>query len=95
VVIEVEVRVVDPDRTPLSERHEAELLAEPRHEVEARLDVVAKLFVARRRPVEDDHRGDVHVGAAALHVEEGRVESGESVRAQGFIFAHHLKFGSG
>ena len=47
VVIEVEVRVVDPDRAALAEGDEAELLAEARDEVQARLDVVAELFVAR------------------------------------------------
>ena len=36
VVVEVEVRVVDPDRAALVERHEAQLLAEARDEVEPR-----------------------------------------------------------
>ncbi len=83
VVVEVEVGVVDPDRAALAEGDEAELLAEARDEVQARLDVVAELFVGRRRAVEDDHRGDVHVGAASLHVEECGVESGQAIRAHG------------
>ena len=87
VVVEVQVGVVDPDRAPLAERDEAKLLAEPRDEVEARLDVVAELVVGRRRAVEDDRRGDVHVGTAALHVEECGVEAGEAIRAHGLIFA--------
>ena len=76
VVVEVQVRVVDPDRAALAERHAAQLLAEARHQVEARGDVVAEFLVRGRRPFEDDRRGDVHVGAVPLHVEEGRIESG-------------------
>ena len=79
VVIEVQVGVVDPDRAPLAERDEAELLAKARDEVEARLDVVAELVVGRRRAVEDDRRGDVHVGAAALHMEECGIEAGQAI----------------
>ena len=70
VVVEVEVGVVDPDRAALAEGDEAQLLAEAGDEVQARLDVVAELLVARRRALEDDRRGDVHVGAASLQVEE-------------------------
>jgi hypothetical protein len=33
----------------------------------------------RRRAVEDDRRGHVHVGAATLHVEEGGIESGQAI----------------
>ena len=50
VVVEVEVGVVDPDRAALVEGHEAQLLAEARHQVQARGDVVAELLVAGRRP---------------------------------------------
>ena len=78
VVVEVEVRVVDPDRPALVEGDEAQLLAEARHQVQARADVVAELGVGRRRALEDAGRGDVHVGAGALHVEEGGIESGQS-----------------
>ena len=70
VVVEVEVGVVDPDRPALVEGDEAQLLAEARHQVQARLDVVAELVVGGRRALEDDRRGDVHVGAGPLHVEE-------------------------
>ena len=45
VVIEVQVRVVDQDRPALAERHVAQLLAEARHEVQARGDVVAEFLV--------------------------------------------------
>ena len=43
VVVEVEVRVVDPDRPALVEGDEAQLLAEARHQVQSRGDVVAEL----------------------------------------------------
>ena len=88
VVVEVEVRVVDPDRPALAEGDEAQLLAEARHQVQARGDVVAELVVGGRRALEDDRRGDVHVGAGALHVEEGRIEPGQPVGAHAAIFAH-------
>ena len=92
VVVEVEVGVVDPDRAALAEGDEAELLAEAGDEVQARLDVVAELFVGRRRAVEEDHRGDVHVGAASLHMEECGVESGQAICAHGLIFAHAIRY---
>ena len=88
VVVEVEVGVVDPDRPALVEGHEAQLLAEARDEVQARVDVVAELLVGRRRALEDDRRGDVHVGAASLHVEERGVEAGQPILTHSLIFAH-------
>ena len=84
VVVEVEEGVVDPDRPALVEGDAAQLLAEAGDEVQARLDVVAEFLVRGRRAVEDDRRGDVHVGAASLQVEEGGVESGESVPVHWF-----------
>jgi len=66
VVVEVEERVVDPDRATLVEGDEAELLAEAGDQVQARLDLVAELFMRGRRALEDDRRGDVHVGAGAF-----------------------------
>ncbi len=83
VVVEVEVGVVDPDRAALVEGDEAQLLAEARDEVQARGDVVAELRVARRRPLEDDRRGDVHVGAGSLHVEERGVEPSQPIFTHG------------
>ena len=91
VVVEVEVGVVDPDRAPLVEGDEAQLLAEARDQVQARGDVVAELVVGGRRALEDAGRGDVHVGAGALHVQEGSIESGQSFGAHGFIFAHSVQ----
>ena len=87
VVLEVEVRVVDPDRPALVERHGAQLLAEARHQVQARGDVVAELLVGGRRALEDDRAGDVHVRARPLHVQEGRVQPGQPVSSHSVIFA--------
>jgi hypothetical protein len=70
VVLEVEVRVVNPNRPALAEGNEAELLAEAWHQVQPRGDVVAELTDARCRPLEDAGRGDVHMGAGALHVQK-------------------------
>ena len=50
MVGEVQVRVVDPDGPALPEGHEAQLLAEAGHEVQARLDVVAELEVGGAGP---------------------------------------------
>ena len=43
VVLEVQVRVIDPDRAALAERDEAQLLAKAGDQVKARGDVVAEL----------------------------------------------------
>ena len=83
VVVEVEVGVVDPDRAALLEGHLAQLLAEAGDEVQARLDVVAELAVGGSGALEDDRRGDVHVGPRPLHVEERGVESGQSILTHG------------
>jgi hypothetical protein len=81
VVAEVEVRVVDPDRPSLPVRHEGELLAEARNEVQARVEVLEELLVARRGAFEDRRRGHVHVSAVALEMQERGVESAQSVDA--------------
>ena len=79
VVARVEVRVVDPHRAPLAERHVRELLAVARHEMQARLDRVDELLVAGRLSLEDQHRRHVHVRAAALEVQEAGIEGGQAV----------------
>src|SRR5205823_2631794 len=53
VVLEVEVRVVDPERAARLERGERELLAVARHQVEPRLEVLEELLEAGRRRLED------------------------------------------
>lgn len=70
VVGEIEVRVVDPDRPPLTEGHEPELLAEAGNAVQPGFDVVAKLEVGRGGPLEQRGRGDVHVRPIPLQMEE-------------------------
>ncbi len=87
VVIEVEEGVVDPDRPALLEGDEAQLLAEARDEVQPRLDLVAELFMGRRAALEEDRRGDMHVRPGPLHMEEGSVESGQSIAIHRFILA--------
>jgi hypothetical protein len=79
VVGEVEVGVVDPDRAPLAEGYEPELLPEPGHQVKARGDVVAELEVGGRGPLEQGGRGDVHVRIAPLQVEERGVQTAQSL----------------
>ena len=83
VVARVEVRVVDPDGTALAERDVRELLAIARHEVHPRLDRLDQLVVGGRVAVEDEDRRDVHVCAAALEVQESRVE-----RCQAIVVGH-------
>jgi hypothetical protein len=75
VVVEVEVGVVLPRGAGEAEGDETQLLAKARDEVQPRGDVIAKLLVARLRPLEDRGAGDVHVRAAALEVQERVVES--------------------
>ena len=82
VVAQVQVRVVDPARPALAERHEGELLAVARDEVEPALDPRDELVVGGRVAVEEHHRGDVHVGGVVLEVQERRVERGQPVRHQ-------------
>jgi len=57
----------------------SEALAKARHEVQARLDVLAQLVVLGRRPVEDRDRRDVQPCSRLLEVQEGRVEGGDAV----------------
>ena len=64
VVVEVELRVVDPLRPALAVGDEAQLLAKAGHQVQARVDVLAKLVVLGRRALEHGRRGDVHVRRA-------------------------------
>jgi hypothetical protein len=79
VVVGVEVRVVDPDGAALHERRPGELLAVARHQVQALLELGHEFLVGRRLALEDQHGSDVHVRAAALEGQEGRVESAQPV----------------
>ena len=80
VVVGVEVGVVGPDRTSLSERHVREPLAVARHEVQAADDVLDE-FVERRRVALEHHHGrDVHVRSrVVLEVQERRVERRQAI----------------
>jgi hypothetical protein len=88
VVVQVEMRIVDPDRAALAKGDEAQLLAKARHQVQPRGDVIAKLRVAGSRSLEDAGRGDVHVGTGPLHVEERGIEASKPVCAHPAIFSH-------
>ena len=77
---DVEVRIVDPGRTALGQRHEREPLAVAGNEVQARDDLRHELLVGGRRSLADDRAGDVHVSGTVLEVQERRVESGEPIR---------------
>jgi len=66
VVGEVEAGVVCPQRPPGLKRREDELLAEARHEIEPRADLVEEVLVAGRRALEDQHRPHMHVAGRGL-----------------------------
>ncbi len=79
VVVEVELRVVDPYGASLAVGDEAELSAKAGDEVKAGGGVGAELVVGGRRPFEDRRGRDVHVGRALLHVQERGVEPAEAI----------------
>ena len=85
VVVEVEAVVVDPDRVAL-DGDVLELLAVARDLGQGRsggladrVDVDAALGPAQGARLEDQGRGDVHVGVRLLEEQEGVVEGRESV----------------
>ena len=80
VVLNVEVRIVDPDRSPQLERDGADLLAVARDEVELGLHHGDDVAEGRRRALEDGDRGDVHVGHVVLNVEERCVQRAQAIR---------------
>ena len=79
VVLEVEARIVDPQRPAGLDGREGELLAEARDEVEPRADVVREVVVGGRGAVEDHHRADVHVRHRAFLGDERRVDGGQAI----------------
>jgi hypothetical protein len=79
VVLEVEARIVDPQRHAHLDRRKGELLAVARDEVQARSDVVDEVLVGRSRALEDRQRADVHVRRRVLLGEEGGVDGGQPV----------------
>ena len=78
VVVEVEARVVDPERAPQLERREGRLLPVARDQREVRPDVVDQLVGRGRRALEGDQRAHVHVRRLLL-MQERRVDRGEPV----------------
>ena len=79
VVADVEVGVVDPHRPPLPEGHEGQALAVAGDEVQPALDRGDRVVVGGRVALEHEDRGDVHVRAARLEVQEARIEAREAV----------------
>src|SRR5688500_2297938 len=73
-VVDVEVRVVDPHRTPEIERYEPHDLPVARDERQLRAHPLADLVERRLRSVEDRDGRDVHVADAVLDVKERSVE---------------------
>src|SRR3954447_9857620 len=73
VVVENEMRIIDPQRAPQIQRHEAHLLAIAGDERQLRVDRRPRLLVRRRRALEHSNRPDVHVGHLVLDVKERSV----------------------
>ncbi len=80
VELRLEMRVVNPPRTALRERHEGQLLAVARHQVQTSREVRHEVVVTRRLALEDHAGRDVHMGRVPLEVKERRVEPGEAIR---------------
>ena len=88
VVVEVEARVVDPQRLPL-ERGPQQPLPVARDEVQARVDGVADrvdvdaaVGPPERAGVEERDAADVHVGLVVLEREHAGIEGGEALVAR-------------
>ena len=79
VVVKVEMRVVDPLRPPLAERHERELLPVARDEMQPPPDALDELVVVGRAAREQHRARDVHVGRSVLEVQERGVLGAEPV----------------
>ena len=79
VVLDVEVRVLDPHRTPDAERDEADELAVARDEGQLGEHHLVQLLGAGRRALEERDRPDVHVADAVLDSEEARVECAQAL----------------
>ena len=79
VVLEIELRLVDPDRPALLERHELHALPVARYARQARFDQVQEVAIRRRLAFEDGHGADVHVGRAVLQLQEQCVQRTEAL----------------
>ena len=74
VVVEAEVRVVNPRGRAGAERHEAHLLAVARNQVELARDHLLQVLERRWRPLEEAHAADVHRRHVVLDVKERGVD---------------------
>ena len=79
VVLEVEVRVVDPHRAPAVQRGVGELVAVARDQVQPPADLFEEVLHRRRWAFDDRQSADVHVRVGSLLVQEGGVDRGEPV----------------
>ena len=79
VVLEIELRLVDPDGPSLPEGHENDPLPVARNLVEARVDEGEQVAVRRRLALELGNRSDVHVGGAVLELEKEGVEGAQAL----------------
>ena len=73
VVFEVEVGIVDPQRSAAASGRECELLAVAGQQMQTPAHVVEHVGERRRWPLEQQHAADVHVRARALLVQEAGV----------------------
>ena len=79
VVLEVEVRIVGPQRPAGAQRGDGETLAVAGDEVQPAAQRVGDLLERRWRPLEDRHGPDVHVRDGALLVQERGVYRRQAV----------------
>ena len=70
VVAQVEMRIVDPHRAALAERHVRQSLPVAGHEVQAQLDRLDEIVVRRRGAVEHGAGRHVHVCRVALEMQK-------------------------
>ncbi len=73
VVLDVEARIVDPQRPARAGGRDCELLAVARQQVQAPADVFEHVLVRRRGAVEQQQTADVHMRTRALLMQEAGV----------------------
>jgi hypothetical protein len=79
VVVEVELGIIDPNRTTQLEGHRTDPLPVAGEEGQLRADQRFELAVVGGRVGEDAGHSDVHVDGPVLQMEEFGIESAESV----------------
>lgn len=70
VVVDIEVRIIDPDRPAEVTRHSLDYLPVAGNVAELAGDHGHQVLHTRRRPLEDPDGGDVHVADTVLDVQE-------------------------